>query len=308
MVNLDDMYCKLISCFRKIGYSLKYSYFNNDTAVNVVAKKHQKSSNPVIRAVRPLILRGGVGNVTAKIPIKHTPSYEISLRTRNDGVRYISIFMYLSSSEYEIYRSSCPSNIHVANPHCRKFKTILVYENYVVSKGTKPNFFPATIADFKLMPDCVQRIIFSFYANSTSYNDFISDSFYIPIKLEALSRYYNKHQYFKDHFGVDLPESANDSSLNKLYTICCVCQYILPGQISVLLDQPEDSFPRIVPNKNRKKRIASEYIFDFIAQHHNANVHELSRKHIKALRDYIDIAISSKCPIDINISKDKFDL
>lgn len=308
LYSIDSLFCEILACFHKLGYTLKLiwspsvpSTVNPSELCRFTIKKHQHSINAAVAANKPLLMSGHIQNAAIWLPEALPFSYEISFRIREDGEPYISIKEEKHSKSVRMSLTS-----HFPDNHIKftifsesvSTKTILIYKDHAVTQppNRKNMFYPSVLYDFASMPRDVKAAIFSYFSCSIFYNNFISEDFYPPIKVENLCFYHNKCDYFDDIFQVSLPRSANKCSFYKLYYICSAVSYIFPGQIGLLLDWPEENFPQKMFNRTHKK----EYSIEILCSYLQKQLGDEENNYM--IYEYVDLSIQFKEPIDLTIN------
>ena len=224
---------------------------------------------------------------------------EIRLMTNGRGHKYIALYLFSNTNVAKVYVDQDMENNCVLNGSLRR--TLLIYdnENIFVAKTRGNTFYPANVSDFRYAPIEICELLLPRFSNgSMIWKDFISEKFFPPIKVNELSQYHNKKDFFEKQFGIELPNSVNKQSFLKTYAACCAKGYIKAEQLSYLLSDKEVKELYFIPNKHNKKHIAAQYLKMYLHQRHtNVNSDIIS--------DYVDFSISLKEPIDILARKRK---
>lgn len=231
---------------------------------------------------------------------------EILLKEKDDGTKYVVLKLYSKTNYIKINYVDCGDE---ETKRLKKWytvheslkRTFLIYNSkdiYTASpKGD--TFYPATVSDFKYAPVEISEFILSRYSDgSMIWKDFLSENFFPPITVNALSDFHNKKEFFEKQFNVELPNSVNRLPFLNIYAACCAKDYIIPEQISFLFSHMNEIGFNFLPNKRNKKIIATDCLKKYICEKNktvNRNV----------VVDYVDFSLTLKEPIDILAGKKK---
>ena len=227
---------------------------------------------------------------------------EIYLKEKEDKTKYVVLKVFSHTNHIKTdYDVECEHYYTVYNILKRTFLIYNSKDIYTVSpKSLKGNkFYPAAVSDFMYAPIEISKYILPLYSNgSMIWKDFLAEKFFPPIKLNELSDYHNKKEFFEKQFSIELPKSVNKLPFLKTYAVCCAKDYIKPEQFLFLLSDMQDIDFSFLPNKRNKKTIATDYLKKYICKKNktvNRNV----------VSDYIDFSLTLKEPIDILAGKKK---
>lgn len=226
---------------------------------------------------------------------------DIYLKEKEDKMKYVVLKIFSQTNYIKAdFNAECEcENWYTVHGNLKR--TFLIYNRkniYTVSPKGK-TFYPATVSDLKYAPVEICEHIFSCCSDTSMiWKDFLAEDFFPPVKLNELSNYHNKREFFEKQFSVHVPKSVNRQPFLKTYAACCAKDYIKPGQLSVLLSDKNDIDLSFLPNKRSKKTIAAKYLKKFLCQKNKtANKDVVS--------DYIDFSLTLKEPIDILAGKKK---
>lgn len=230
-----------------------------------------------------------------KLKFKDTgQKIEVFLKLKDDGTKYVVLKLY-SQTNFMILEYD--NSEHFYTVHSKLKRTILFYNSKdAYTENLKcDKFYPASVSDFKYAPADICEYVFSLYSgDSMIWKDFLAEKIFPPIKLNELSNYHNKKEFFEKQFNMTLPNSVNKKSFLNTYAACCAKDYIIPEQIPVLFSNTYDICFSFIPNKRRRKEIAADYLKKYLFEKNK-------RKNMNIIADYIEFSFTLKEPIDIGV-------
>lgn len=242
----------------------------------------------------------------ANAHIPDYPSHQIYIKV-NDNIKvlrmiitdsYLTIHTYANSNSVCLYKNQ-QGKYHLQIPAEKNFSFIIHTDGGAVTVHNKDRYYPTTVKNIMIhCPfEATKAILEEYAGNSFLFKDFIREDFSATMPLSQLNTIYNKTDYIKKEFPtLNLPKTANKMSLHELYAIGCVTKYIKTEQIYLLFENkyrnPNYNIP--YPSKRHCKNIAMDYISHIFINKFGTTPY---------LQDYIDMAITLKEPIDIQLGK-----
>ncbi len=222
------------------------------------------------------------------------------------GNKYLAINVCTTT---HVKLSSEPKNGHInakgkclISPVIQKPSTIILHNDksvYCAFAGLNSKAYPANVKNLAcILPQDLLGIFFKAFAGSSMfYKDIIADSFYPPIPIENLSRYYSKKHYLESLFKINLPKSVNKISFERLYASCCAYKYVSQDKhlLAVLLNS-KHSFSSITPSFNKRKQIGTMYLADYLED-------RVPTVDWSVLHDYVEFSVDMRVPVDIYAGK-----
>ncbi len=293
----SDRYCEeLYTSIRKLHdvpncrIVSSVSNYVNETTISIIPEKIYQSIYKFISAEKSPDIDVITINTTEKVQ-----KFKIKLFLKVDGTKYMSIECFAPSNKILI-KNQNEWNVYYTDIS----KTILIYNSNAIFTVHNNNYYPTTVSDIKCFPDKLRNHILSLCCESKIWKDFVADSFFPPVKLNDLSNYYNKADFFAKHFNFSVPKSVNKTSFHTVYGACCATKFIKPEQIKELLlcKGKGESFI-CCPNKKKAKQIAKNFLIWYFSKEKGVLVNQ------NTLIDYIEFAMALNEPIDIKAGKKK---
>ena len=233
--------------------------------------------------------------------ILEEPIFRINIKLcrKETGEEYLVIWNYCKIKSVWINMSKKSWHPKYDNAYLKKLLIFSRNDVYAVSLNGK--FYPSSFKDLKKFPAELASMLSRYFTETSIWKDFLADNFYPPVKINELSKYYNKKDYLEKIFNLSLPKSINKLSLNQTYAACCALKYIKPEQTYFLFSSGFAFNQEYNISKHEQKFIASEYLKFFISARTADNDNCIK----DIICDYVDFSLQQRKMIDVLAGKKK---